>query len=44
MCTVPREYRAAVYGVRQEPDADDVPAEENPVYVEEAVGHHLVHE
>ncbi|WP_350276138.1 hypothetical protein [Kribbella sp. HUAS MG21] len=44
MCNIPREYRAAVYGVRQEPDGDDVPAAENPVPVEEPVGHHLAHE
>jgi hypothetical protein len=44
MCNVPPEIRAALYGVvRQEEDAD-VPQDENPVCVEEPVGHHLVHE
>lgn len=45
MCAIPRELRAAVYGVvPQLSAADDVPAEEIRVCAEEAVGHHLVHE
>jgi hypothetical protein len=43
MCNVPREVRAAVYGVRQEPD-DDVPEDENPVGADEPVRHPVLHE
>jgi hypothetical protein len=41
MCNLPTEVRAALYGVVRD---DDVPEAENPVCVDEPVGHHLVHE
>jgi hypothetical protein len=43
MCNVPREVRAAVYGVRQEA-AGDVPEDEKSPDADESVRHPVLHE
>jgi hypothetical protein len=42
MCNIPREVRAAVYGVRHE--TDDVPEDENPAAADDPVRHPVVHD
>lgn len=42
MCHVPEEYRAALFGVRRRPE-EAAGFEENPVCVDEQLGHDLVH-
>ena len=43
MCNVPPEIRAALYGIVVHQEEDEL-EDENPVCLEEPVGHHLVHE
>jgi hypothetical protein len=43
MCNVPREVRAALFGVRQEA-ACDVPEDEKSVGADEPVRHPVLHE